>query len=247
MTRHRHHLFSLHELLIMAALAALGGVSGSAVSMIRAAVHAVVVVPGGMQFAAGVHVLWLVLAVGLVRKPGAATATGLFKGMVELLSGNPHGLLVVMYSGLAGVAVDAVWLLIGGRDRPITYVLAGGVGAASNVLVLVFVASFPTESAVVTGSLVALAGVAFISGALLAGLLGWWLLEALRLAGVVGARQRGGVIHGSSRRRAGFAVLAAAIALACAAVYLASGRTEVRSADGSEVSPSASGRIVSPQ
>lgn len=187
MTGQRRHLFSLHELLIMAALAALGGVSGSAVSIIRATLHAVFVLPGGMQYLAGIHVLWLVLAVGLVRKPGAATVTSLLKGTVELLSGNPLGLLVLLYCCLAGLAVDATWLLMGRGDHRTTYVLAGGAGAASNVLVLALIVSLPGRPGIVAG-LGLFACVAFISGSLLAGVLGYWLLGMLRKAGVTGAQ-----------------------------------------------------------
>jgi ABC-type thiamin/hydroxymethylpyrimidine transport system permease subunit len=183
----RGHFFSLHELLIMAALGALGGVSGSAVSLVRAAVHALVVLPGGMQFLGGIHVLWPVLAVGLVRKPGAATVTGLLQGAVELLSGNPHGLLVLAYAAMAGLGVDATWILLGGRHRLATFLLAGGVGASTNVLVLKFAASLPGQG-VASAGLTVLAGIAFISGMLLAGLLGWSLMKALRLAGVIGAQ-----------------------------------------------------------
>lgn len=190
MSTNRKHFFSLHELLIIAALAALGGVSGAALSVIRAAVHSVVVVPGGMQFLAGVHVLWLVIALGLVRKPGAATMTGVLKGAVELLSGNPLGLLVLAYGVLAGLTVDAIWLLLGGRDHVVCYALAGGLGAASNVIVLKFAGSLPVKGVAGTG-LAALAVVAFVSGVLLAGLLGWWLLKTLRIAGVVGAVRPG--------------------------------------------------------
>ena len=42
MSQPPRHFFSLHEALIMAALAALGGVSGSAVSWVGASLHAVV-------------------------------------------------------------------------------------------------------------------------------------------------------------------------------------------------------------
>ena len=110
MSRERREFFTLHELLMMAALAALGGVTSSVVSLVRAAVHTLIVLPGGMQYLAGIHVLWLVLAIGLVRKPGAATVTALLKGSVELLSGNPHGLLVLLYSFFGGIAVDVVWV-----------------------------------------------------------------------------------------------------------------------------------------
>ena len=186
MSRSRQHFFSLHELLIMAALAALGGVSGSAVSLVGAAVHAVIGLPGGLQFMAGIHVLWLVLAVGLIRKSGAATVTAVLKGVVELLSGNPHGLIVVLMCGLGGIVVDLVWILAARRDRMYVYMLAGGLGAASNLLVFKLMFSLPSSVAVTTGLWV-LAGAAFVSGVLLAGLLGWSLMHALRRAGVVGA------------------------------------------------------------
>ncbi len=186
MTRQRSHYFSLHELLVMAALAALGGVSSAAVSNIRAALHAVLPSPIGIQPLAGIHVLWLVLAVGLVRKPGAATVTGLLAGTVELLSGNPHGLLVVAYGGLGGLGVDLAWLLLGRGHGLLTYMIAGGVGATTNVLVFVIAVSLPAEAATMVGAGL-LAIVAFVSGAVLAGLLGWWLLQALRRAGAMGA------------------------------------------------------------
>jgi energy-coupling factor transport system substrate-specific component len=187
MTDRRHTFFSLHELLIMAALAALGGVTGSAVSLVGKALHAATGLPGGLQFLAGIHVLWLILAIGLIRKPGAATATALLKGVVELLSGNPHGLIVVLMSGLAGVVVDLAWSLTGRRVGVITFMLVGGLGAASNMLIFKFVLSLPSQRAV-NLALFALAGIAFLSGVVLAGALGWSLIQALRRAGAAGVQ-----------------------------------------------------------
>jgi len=179
-------IYSLHELLVMAALAALGGGFGSVLSRLGEPLRATLG-PGGMQFLAGAHVLWLILAVGLVRRRGAATLTSLLKGAVELFSGSPHGLLAVLYCGLAGAAVDAVWLLLGRRDHPLTYVLAGGLGSATNVLVFKLAISLPAGRAATVG-LGLLAGVAFLSGTLLGGCLGWTLLRTLRRAGVAGTQ-----------------------------------------------------------
>ncbi len=234
MDRQPRHFFSLYELLTMAALAALGGVSSSAVSLVGAAVHAVTGLPGGLQFMAGIHVLWLVLAVGLVRKPGSATVTGVLKGTVELLSGNPHGLLVVIYSTLAGIGVDAIWLLLGRRDRPFVFALAGGVGAASNVLMLKFIASLPAHRGL-TAALALLAGVAFISGALLAGLLGWSLLRALHLAGAVGVQHEQRPISSRTRARAGVALLGVVTALVGSAIYWATARGDAKATDDASV------------
>ncbi|HUW82399.1 MAG TPA: ECF transporter S component [Phycisphaerae bacterium] len=187
--KQRNYIFSVHELLMMAALAALGGVTGTALGLAGQSLRAVLGgIPGGLQFLAGIHVLWLVLAAGLVRHSGAATATGLLKGAVELLSGNPHGLVVLLMSGLAGLVVDAVWLVCGRRDRLAVYILAGGAGAASNLVVFKLVFSLPSQP-VVGAALAALAMVAFVSGAVLAGLLGWSLLDGLRRAGVAGAQR----------------------------------------------------------
>lgn len=190
MIQTRDHFFSLHELLMMAALAALGGVSSAVMSIVREMSYAVPGLGILRQCLSGIHVLWLVVALGLIRKPGAATVTGTLKGAVELLSGNPHGLLVIVYSAFGGLTVDAVWLLLRRRDHAITYMLSGGVGAASNVLVFALIVSLPGQKAVLAGVAI-LGGLAFVSGALLAGLLGWWLLNALRKAGVAGAQPHG--------------------------------------------------------
>ncbi|MFH1111284.1 MAG: ECF transporter S component [Planctomycetota bacterium] len=188
-----YEFFSLHDLLTMAALAALGGLSSAVLSMVRFAVHAVVVLPGAFQFLAGLHVLWLILAIGIIGRPGAATVTALLKGGVEFLSGNPHGLLVLAYTVFAGIAVDATWLMLGRSHNRVTYALAGGFGATSNLLVLTLVVSLPAKGGVVAG-LAILVGAAFVSGVVFAGLLAWWLLEVLHRAGVISARSPSGPI-----------------------------------------------------
>ena len=196
----------------MAALAALGGVSSSALSWIRMAVGTLIPLPGAMQWAAGLHTLWLVLAIGLIRKPGTATVCGLLKGAVELLTGNPLGLIVVLYSGLGGVCVDIVWLVLARRHHPLVYCLAGGVASASNVLVLKFITSLHADSLVVT-VLAVLALVAFASGFLLAGLLGWWLLQSLYHAGVVGVPAATPLVTAPRRTWFGIAALSIVVAL----------------------------------
>ncbi|MGC9469429.1 MAG: ECF transporter S component [Anaerolineae bacterium] len=180
----RQTYFSTRDLLMMATLAALGGVVGTYVNAIGDVVQSALGFAGTTQWAAGLHVLWLTLAVGLTRKLGAGTVTGLLKGGVELLTGNTHGLLVVLVDVAAGLLVDVGFLPWRRKDSLIAYSLAGGLASASNVFVFQLFASVPTDT-LAYGAILLVAGVAFLSGVLFAGVLGRGLLKALRQAGVV--------------------------------------------------------------
>jgi ABC-type thiamin/hydroxymethylpyrimidine transport system permease subunit len=181
---HRRYYFSTRDLLMMAALAALGGVTGTYVNSVGDLFQSILGFAGTTQWAAGLHVLWLTLAVGLTGRRGAGTITGVLKGVVELLSGNTHGLLVVLVDVVAGLLVDLGFLPFRNKDSVGAYALAGGLASASNVFVFQLFASLPTDT-LAYGAMVVVGGMAFISGVLFAGLLGWLLLNALRRSGVV--------------------------------------------------------------
>ena len=180
----RRYYFSTRDLLMMAALAALGGVVSTYVNAIGDFFQSILGFAGTTQWAAGLHVLWLTLAVGLTGKQGAGTITGILKGAVELLSGNTHGLLVVLVDIVAGLLVDLGFLPFRNKDSLPAYALAGGLASASNVFVFQLFASLPAD-VLAYGAMLLIGGVAFISGVLFAGLLGQVLLNTLRRAGVV--------------------------------------------------------------
>jgi energy-coupling factor transport system substrate-specific component len=182
--RKKRYYFSTRDLLMMAALAALGGVTSTYVNSVGDLLQSILGFAGTTQWAAGLHVLWLTLAVGLTGKQGSGTITGVLKGVVELLSGNTHGLLVVLVDVVAGLLVDLGFLPFRDKDTAAAYVLAGGLASASNVFVFQLFASLPTD-VLAYGAMAVVGGMAFLSGALFAGLLGWLLLSALRRAGVV--------------------------------------------------------------
>jgi energy-coupling factor transport system substrate-specific component len=169
---------------MMAALAALGGVVSTYVNAVGDVFQSIFGFAGTTQWAAGLHVLWLTLAVGLTRKQGAGTITGLLKGGVELLTGNTHGLLVVLVDVVAGLLVDLGFLPFRKKDSLAAYCLAGGLASASNVFVFQLFASVPSDT-LAYWALLLVAGVAALSGVLFAGLLSRGLLNALRRAGVV--------------------------------------------------------------
>jgi ABC-type thiamin/hydroxymethylpyrimidine transport system permease subunit/DMSO/TMAO reductase YedYZ molybdopterin-dependent catalytic subunit len=180
----RRYYFSTRDLLMMAALAALGGVTGTYVNSVGDLFQSILGFAGTTQWAAGLHVLWLTLAVGLTGRRGSGTITGVLKGVVELLSGNTHGLLVVLVDVVAGLLVDLGFLPFRKKDTVGAYVLAGGLASASNVFVFQLFASLPADT-LAYGAMVVVGGMAFLSGVLFAGLLGWLLLNALRRSGVV--------------------------------------------------------------
>jgi len=180
----RKYYFSTRDLLMMAVLAALGGVAGTYIQALANAVHAALGFPGATQVLAGLHVIWILLAVGLTGKQGSGTVTGIVKGAVEFLSGNTHGILVILIDVVAGTMVDLGMLPFRNKNSYLAYSFAGGIATASNVFVFQIFASLPRD--VLAMSVLLLVGlVSFISGVLLAGVLGKVLLDSLRRAGVV--------------------------------------------------------------
>jgi energy-coupling factor transport system substrate-specific component len=180
----RRTYFTTRDLLMMAALAALGGVVSTYVNAIGDFFQSIFGFAGTTQWAAGLHVLWLTLAVGLTRKQGSGTVTGVLKGLVELLTGNTHGLLVVLVDVVAGFLVDLGFLPFRKKDSLAAYCLAGGLASASNVFVFQLFAAVPADT-LAYWALLLVAAVALLSGVLFAGVLARALVGALRRAGVV--------------------------------------------------------------
>jgi len=179
----KKNTYSWRDLLIIAGLAVVGGLSSVALSRGGPGLCRAIALPGGMQSLSGIHVLPLILAAGLVRKPGAATAAGLLKGIVELAAGSSHLWLVLAYAGLAGIVVDLVRMLAGRRWQFIAPLLAGGLGTASNIAVSVCAAGIAGACAM-SGALPMTAAITFASGVVLAGWLGWLVLQGLQRAGI---------------------------------------------------------------
>lgn len=180
----KRYYFTTRDLLMMAAMAALGGIASTYVNAIGDFFQSILGFAGTTQWAAGIHILWLTLAVGLTGKLGTGTFTGLLKGAVELLTGNTHGVLILLINLVAGLLVDAAFLPFRRKDRLPAYVLAGGLAAASNVFVFQLFAAVPAD-VLAYGAMLLVGGLAFLSGALFAGVLAHALLNALRRAGAI--------------------------------------------------------------
>jgi len=177
------------DIATIAVLAALGGVMSSYVGFLGTSLNRLIGVPmGAGQPLAGLHVFWIVLAVVLTDRVGVGTSTGLLKGLVEMLSGSSKGALVVLLSLVAGLIVDLVWAA-SPRRGAVTTAVAGGVSAASNIVVFLLFTS--TYEGLVWLFLVLLA-VAFASGIVLGGLLVTSVAMTLEQAGLLVRAGAGG-------------------------------------------------------
>lgn len=176
--------FSTKDLMMMAALAALGGVASTYINFIGDFFQSMLGFAGTTQWAAGLHVIWIMLAAAIIRKSGAATMTGVLKGFVEFLSGNTHGLLVLIVNILAGLIVDFVLLPKREKQPGFLFYLAAGLASASNIIVFQFFASIP-EDILTLFAILLTSGIAFVSGFLFGGVLVRSLLGSLRKIGIL--------------------------------------------------------------
>jgi ABC-type thiamin/hydroxymethylpyrimidine transport system permease subunit len=125
------------DLVTISVFGALGGALSTFVGYLGQLLNAAVGTPfGAGQFLSGLHVFWIILATGLVRKPGVASTTGLLKGLVEFFTGSTHGLVVIVVSLVQGLIVDAGSYPFRYRDSLPLYCILGGLASASNVVIL---------------------------------------------------------------------------------------------------------------
>jgi ABC-type thiamin/hydroxymethylpyrimidine transport system permease subunit len=171
----KKHYLSNRDLLVIAVLSGIGGVLSTYISYLGNLLNRVFGIPfGAGQFVSGLHVFWFILVAGLIRRPGAATAAGLLKGVIELLTGSSHGIAIILVSLVQGLLVDLVFLITR-RYNLGSFMLAGGISAASNVFVfqLLYFSGLPLAY------LLLISVIALISGVLLAGSFGHSVLEVV--------------------------------------------------------------------
>jgi ABC-type thiamin/hydroxymethylpyrimidine transport system permease subunit len=178
---------STKDLVTIALLSALGGVLSTYVGYLGNLMNHMIGVPfGAGQFMAGLHVLWIILAIGITKKKGTGTVTGLIKGMVELFTGSTHGIVTVFVSLVQGVVADVVLFSDKAKERRdySTYAIAGALASATNVIVFqtLFFSGVPL---ILIAMLCMLAGA---SGMIFGGWLSIEMLGALEQAGILTGR-----------------------------------------------------------
>jgi len=213
-----NYYFSTRDLMMMAALAAVGGISSTYINMIGDFFQSFLGFAGTTQWAAGLHIVWLMLAASLIRKPGAATTVGMIKGIVEFLTGNTHGLIVLIVNITAGLIIDLV--LIGNKKNKInlSYYLAAGVSSASNIIVFQFIADIPSDVLTLI-AILSTSVVSFVSGVVFGGVVVKALLAAIEKAGIFHPEK---LIKGNRKRSAFYLIGSISIFIIFAALMFIS-------------------------
>jgi energy-coupling factor transport system substrate-specific component len=141
------------------------------------------VTPGLGGIAVGIWLIGGVLGGLIIRKPGAALYVELLAAIVSALVGNQWGIETI-YSGLAqGLGAELVFLA-GGYRRfgVVTAMLAGAAAGLAAWTLELFLSGNLQKS---TEFLFLYLGTVVVSGAILAGLLGWIVVRALAATGAL--------------------------------------------------------------
>lgn len=175
---------STMDLLTMAAIAVVGAAFASYVfpALMNVATPVFAFLgPVGWIAVSGVYVIFPVLFGLLVAKPGATTIYAVLQGLVEILFGNAFGAMAMLYSGLEGLGADIGLGIFRYRGSLPSAMVAGGLGSLIIDVVYLFIFGMASARNVILGGITA-----FISGAVLGGLVAWLIARALARTGVVG-------------------------------------------------------------
>lgn len=124
-----------------------------------------------------------IVAAAIIRKPGAAFAAEMLAATVQVLLGSPAGLLLLVTGAVQGAGAEIVFAATRWRDYSLPTLMAAGVGAAVFSFAYTWVRF--DYGALEPTILLAMFLLRCISGALLGGLAGHLIVEALYRTGVL--------------------------------------------------------------
>ena len=179
----KKRFFSTMDLLTMAAVAVVGAIFSSYVwpALMNVATPVFAFLgPVGWIAVSGVYVIWPVIVGLLICKPGAVTLYSLVQGFVEMLFGNAFGAMAILYAGAEGLGVDIGMGIFRWKAKLPGVLIGAGLGSLIVDEIYIFLFGMQSTSTVIVGGITA-----FISGAVLGGLVGWLIAQALFKTGVV--------------------------------------------------------------
>ena len=172
--------FSVSELILIAALAALGIAAKAIVVPLAHLVSAPLMFPGG-ALAGGLYMMWLVVAMGLTGRRGTGTLVGVVQAILVVVTGvsGSHGIMSILSYTMPGVLMDLGLFVMRHRVccRFCSFIAGMLANIAGTVVVNLIFFSLP-----LIPLLLSLTVAAFSGG--VGGLIAWELLRALKKFGV---------------------------------------------------------------
>ena len=176
-----NHYFSTKNLVTIALLGCLGAALSTYVGYLARAFGSAIGLPFGGQMLTGLHVFWLIPVLAIVDKKGAGLLAAVLDNVVQFLMGSHLGIFVLPVGLLQGIFAELGYWPLKRYSRFLSFLLAGGLSAWSNLLVVHFAFNmFGTRTLFRIVSLCA-----FASGMVFAGVLPYVIINVLRRAGLV--------------------------------------------------------------
>ncbi|MCA0172346.1 ECF transporter S component [Bacillus sp. RAR_GA_16] len=141
--------------------------------------------PFGLHLGDVIYGMWFIagtVAVLLLRKPGVALLAETAAASGEFLVGSEYGLSVLLYGIVQGLGTELMFALFGYKRYTAFVAALGGIAAAVGSIVMDAAYGYVMDLAL--WNLLLLIGARLIGGFLLAGLLAYFLVEALEKTGV---------------------------------------------------------------
>lgn len=172
------------DLVVASVLGVAGGLLFAVwnVAVWPAASGALAFFPPASALLVGVWLLPAVLGGLVIRKPGAATYTEVVAAVVSAFIGNQWGFATVWYGLVEGLGAEVVLALLLYRRFGLPTAVLSGIGAGVAVGLMDTLLSYPEFSAAWKLTYI---GFAMVSGAVIAGVGGWWLTRSLAATGAL--------------------------------------------------------------
>jgi energy-coupling factor transport system substrate-specific component len=141
--------------------------------------------PGLGGLAVGIWLIGGVIGGLVIRKPGAALLVEVIAAIVSMLIGNVWGVSTLLSGLVQGLGAELVFALFLYRRFTLPVAMLAGVGAAAGAWVFeLFYGSSPNILKTLEFNMIYLVSLV-VSGALLAGLVGWLAVRALAATGAL--------------------------------------------------------------
>lgn len=176
------YAWTLRETLIIAVLGAVFGVLYLAWVQVWLVAQAAFG-PLAMDVMMGFWFIVSIIAAAIIRKPGVALVSELMAAAVQILLGSPAGILLLLSGLIQGAGAEAVFAATRWRRYSLPVLMAAGVGAAVFSFIYTWIRF--DYGALAPGLVLAMFVLRTLSGALMGGLLGHYIVEALHRTGVL--------------------------------------------------------------